>query len=69
MNMMKNILNQMLYLQKKDVIEAKTKYSGELYEYIDYHFRFNLAQSVPLKSNDFGGTKVNAYYTMFNLHN
>ena len=54
---------------KKDVIEAKTKYSGELYEYIDYHFRFNLAQSVTLKSNDFGGTKVNAYYTMFNLHN
>ena len=54
---------------KKDVIEAKTRYSGELYEYIDYHFRFNLAQSVPLKSNDFGGTKVNAYYTMFNLYN
>ncbi len=68
MTMIQNILNQELHLQKKDVIEAKTEYSGELYEYIETHFLFNIANSVMLNSNDFGGTKVYAYYTVFNLH-
>ena len=42
---------------------------GKLYDYIEDNFKIQYAVSVPLKSTDFGGTKLQAYYTLFELYN
>ena len=52
-----------------DIEKGLYDQTGELYDYIQDNFRIQYAESVPLKSTDFGGTKLQAYYTVFELNN
>ena len=54
--------------KEKDIKEALDTNEGALQEYINDNFAFYTATTEKLKSDDFGGTKLTAYFTEFQVN-